>query len=101
MSEEIKNEEPTIDEKISELLNDPSVKTDEDKKFLKDVAESVKKGEVPVDILLNKISTVSSALNNLKKTNPEFSSFVRHYQTKMDEAIKQLNDDLKNESNGE
>lgn len=90
MSEEIKNEQENLDEKINEMLNDSSFKTEEDKKLIKDIGESLKKGEVPTHLILNKSNDAFSKLNELKNTNPEFESFVKHYETKLNEALSEL-----------
>ena len=103
MSEEIKNEEvneSNIDEKLDEMLNDPSIKTEDEKLFLKDVGESLKKGEVPVNLFLNKLDEASSKLQQLTKTNPEFESFVKHYNNKIGEVINEFINPLKNKTDG-
>jgi len=100
MSEEIKNEEQTVDEKINELLSDPLIKDEEDRQFLKNVGESVKKGHVPVELLLNKVDSVSNKLNDLIKANPEFASFLKIYQDKMNDVMLQFNEALKKENSG-
>jgi F0F1-type ATP synthase delta subunit len=87
-----------VEEKLNEYLNDPSVKTEEEKKFMKDVVDKLKTGEVPVDTILGKFNESMSSLDNLKKTNPEFESFVSHYQSKISDAMKQFNELLKNQA---
>ena len=99
MSEEIKNKEENIDEKINEMLNDPLIKTENEKNFLKDVSESLKKGEIPVTLFLNKLNEGSSRLEELKKTNPEFESFAKHYNQKISEIMSEMIEPLKNQSN--
>lgn len=96
MSEKIKNEEQLIDEKINELLNDPLIKTEEDKKFINDVASSLKKGEMPIDLISSKYNEAISKLNDIKNNHPEFESFVKHYQNKINETMMQMTEQLKN-----
>ena len=87
-----------IEEKLNEQLNDPTVKTEEEKKFITDVVDKLKTGEVPVDMILGKFNESITNLDNLKKTNPEFESFVSHYQTKINDAMKQFNELLKGQT---
>lgn len=97
MSEKIKIEEQLIDEKINELLNDPLIKTEEDKKFINDVASSLRKGEMPIDLISNKYNEAISKLNDIKNNHPEFESFTKHYQNKINEVMTQLTEQLKNQ----
>ena len=99
MLDEIKNEEENIDEKLNEMLNDPSIRTEDEKNFLKDVAESLKKGEIPIDLMLNKLNEGSSKLQQLTNTNPEFESFAKHYNQKISEIMSEIIEPLKNQSN--
>jgi hypothetical protein len=101
MSEEIKNEQEEIDKKIDELLNDPVFKTEEEKKFLNNVASSLKKGELPINLIMNKANEASSKLEEILKTNPEFDFFVKHYQNKINDDISKMIEELKNYSGGE
>lgn len=87
-----------IEEKLNEYLNDSTVKTEEEKKFMTDVVDKLKTGEVPVDMILGKFNESIANLDNLKKTNPEFESFVSHYQSKINNAMKQFNELLKDEA---
>jgi F0F1-type ATP synthase delta subunit len=87
-----------IEEKLNEYLNDSTVKTEEEKKFMTDVVDKLKTGEVPVDMILGKFNESIANLDNLKKTNPEFESFVSHYQSKINDAMKQFNELLKDEA---
>jgi len=98
MSEKIKKEaeEINIDEKLNEMLNDESFKTEEEKIFLKDVAESLKKGEVPINLFLNKLNEGSSKLEELTKTNPEFESFTKHYNQKINDMMSEIMETLVN-----
>ena len=106
MSEEIKNEElnektiePTIDEKLNELLNDGSIKTEDEKIFLKDIAESLKKGEMPFDLILNKTNEATSKLEDLKKLRPEFESFSNHYTQKINQIMSEMLQPFKDQLN--
>ena len=90
MSEEIKNEEQTIDEKLNELLNDPLIRTKEEKDFIQNIGESLKKGQIPIDLILNKTKDATSKLEDLKKVNPEFESFVNHYKNKINETMEEM-----------
>jgi F0F1-type ATP synthase delta subunit len=96
MSEEIKNEEVNIDEKIKELLNDPLIKTEEEREFVNNIAESLKKGDVPVDLILNKSNEALSKLKDLTNLHPEFDSFVKHYESKINEAMAEMTKQLSN-----
>lgn len=87
-----------VEEKLNEYLNDPSVKTEEEKKFITNVVDKLKTGEVPVDMILGKFNESITNLDNLKKTNPEFESFASHYQSKINDAIKQFNELLKDQT---
>jgi hypothetical protein len=49
-------------------------------------------------MILGKFNESIANLDNLKKTNPEFESFVSHYQSKINNAMKQFNELLKDEA---
>lgn len=102
MSEEIKKEEEeiNIDEKLNELLKDPLVKGEEEQLFIKTIGEHLKKGEVPLDLILNKAKESSTKMEELKKLNPEFESFINHHQSNLSDAMTQLFD-LVNKQNGD
>jgi|APGre2960657404_1045060.scaffolds.fasta_scaffold37352_5 F0F1-type ATP synthase delta subunit len=101
MSEELKKEaqEINIDEKINELLKDPLVKGEEEQTFIKTVGEHLKKGDIPLDLILAKSKESSAKMEEIKKLNPEFESFINHYQRNLSDAISQLFD-LANKQNG-
>lgn len=94
MSEEIKKEEEeiNIDEKIDELLKDPLIQGEEEQTFIKTIGEHLKKGEVPLDLILNKSKESSAKMEELKKLNPEFESFISHHQRNLSDAMTQLYD---------
>jgi F0F1-type ATP synthase delta subunit len=101
MSEEIKNEQEEFDKTIDELLNNPIFKTEEEKKFLNNVVASLKKREIPIELISNKVKESLSKLEDLEKQHPEFESFVKHYQNKINDNMSKMIEDLKNQSSGE
>jgi F0F1-type ATP synthase delta subunit len=100
MSEEIKNEEEeiNIDEKLNNLLEGPLVRTEEDKTFIKNIGESLKKGEFPIETVSNKVKESLSKLEDLKKEHPEFESFVSHYKNIINENMLKMTDLLKTQN---
>jgi hypothetical protein len=99
-NEEVNNEEVNIDEKLNELLNDPSIKTEEEKKFIQEVGEALKKGEVPIDLIMNKANEASSKFDNFKNTSPEFELLGKSIQNKINTEIEKMLEELKNLSVG-
>lgn len=99
-NEEVKNVEQIVDEKMNEILNDSTIKNEENNKFINDVGSSLKKGEVPIDMIMNKYNEAFSKLDDIKKNHPEFESFVKHYQDKINQGILKMQEMLKNQSNG-
>jgi hypothetical protein len=87
-----KEEEEIINEKLNSLLEDPLVRTEEDRIFIKTVGESLKKGEVPIELVSNKLKESLSKLEDLKKEHPEFESFVSHYKNIINENMLKMTD---------
>ena len=98
MSEEKKD--VNIDEEVNKLLENSSITTEEDKNFIKNIGESLKKGEPPIDLIFGKSKEAISKLDELKKTNPEFESFVTHYKNKINESVNQMMKLAKDMSHG-
>ena len=94
MSENIKikteENEEDITKKLNELLEDPLVKGEQEQNFIKNVGEYLKKWEVPLDLILDKAKESSSKMEELKKINPEFESFINHHQRNLSDAMTQL-----------
>lgn len=101
MSEKIKKEaeEINIDEKLEELLKDPLIQGEEEQTFIKTIGEHLKKGEVPLDLILNKSKESSAKMEDLKKLNPEFESFISHHQRNLSDAMTQLYDLINKQDN--
>lgn len=101
MSEKLKQEaeEINIDEKLEELLKDPLIQGEEEQTFIKTIGEHLKKGEVPLDLILNKSKESSAKMEDLKKLNPEFESFISHHQRNLSDAMTQLYDLINKQDN--
>jgi hypothetical protein len=101
MSEEIKNEEVNIDEKLNELLNDPSIKTEEEKIFVKNVAEKLKAGDVPIDLFMDKRNELKLKFEEVIEKVPEFKQVSELYLKKFDDEMNKMYEMLKNINSGD